>query len=92
MNPVNNSDIREHRAQGASTMPDAMDLADEQSPVLELRGISCAYEPNRPAVEQITLTVQQGDARFIDAVTPAYRQCVLLRYICYSGHRRRSGQ
>ena len=61
MNPVNNSDIREHRAQGASTIPDAVDLAAEQSPVLELRGISCAYEPNRPAVEQITFTVHQGE-------------------------------
>ena len=61
MNPVNNSDIGEHQAQGASTMPDAMDLAAGQSPVLELRGISCAYEPNRPAVEQITLTVHQGE-------------------------------
>ncbi len=31
------------------------------SAVLELRDVSCAYEPTRPAVEDITFTVQQGE-------------------------------
>lgn len=31
------------------------------SAVLELRDVSCAYEPTRPAVQDITFTVQQGE-------------------------------
>lgn len=32
-----------------------------QSPVLDLRDITCAYEPTRPAVEHITFRVHQGE-------------------------------
>ncbi len=41
--------------------PEADDLTVTHSPVLELREVACAYEPARPAVEEITFTVQQGE-------------------------------
>lgn len=30
-------------------------------PVLDIQNVSCAYEPSRPAVERITLSVQEGE-------------------------------
>ncbi len=61
MNSVNRVETDEQQSQTASTTPDTGDLAAARSPVLELREVSCAYEPNKPAVEQITFTVQQGE-------------------------------
>ncbi|MBS0163541.1 MAG: ABC transporter ATP-binding protein, partial [Nitrospira sp.] len=39
----------------------ALDTPTERSAVLELRDVSCAYEPTRPAVEGITFTVHEGE-------------------------------
>jgi len=39
----------------------ALDMPTERSAVLELRDVSCAYEPTRPAVEGITFTVHEGE-------------------------------
>ena len=61
MNSVNRVETDEQQSQTAFTTPDTVDLAAARSPVLELREVSCAYEPNKPAVEQITFTVQEGE-------------------------------
>jgi iron(III) transport system ATP-binding protein len=37
------------------------DLYTPASPVLELRGISCAYDPGRPAVRDISLAAREGE-------------------------------
>jgi iron(III) transport system ATP-binding protein len=37
------------------------DLYTPTSPVLELRAISCAYEPNRPAVRNISFSAREGE-------------------------------
>lgn len=44
-----------------STASDTADLAGTHTPVLELHDVTCAYGPNRPAVEQISFAVQQGE-------------------------------
>jgi iron(III) transport system ATP-binding protein len=50
-----------HHLQGTVPASETGDLRVAQSPVLELRDVCCAYEPNRPAVEHITFTVLQGE-------------------------------
>ena len=61
MNPVNESQDgkQEHRA--AAAVPDDVGTMTAHSPVLELHAVSCTYEPNRPAIEHITFSVQQGE-------------------------------
>lgn len=61
MNPVNGSDTEKRQAKSDGLIPDALETAAGRSAVLELREVSCAYEPNRPAVEHITFTVHQGE-------------------------------
>ena len=57
------NDLEPDKQQGRATATglEAEDLSVSRSSVLELREISCAYEANRPAVEQITFTVHQGE-------------------------------
>jgi iron(III) transport system ATP-binding protein len=61
MNPVNESQDgeQEHRAAAAAT--DAAGTMAAHFPLLELHAVSCAYEPNRPAIEHITFSVHQGE-------------------------------
>ena len=61
MSPVNGSDTDEQQDKAGGLISDTVDRVSGHSPVLELKGISCAYEPNRPAVEEITFTVHQGE-------------------------------
>ena len=42
----------------------ALDTPTERSAVLELRDVSCAYEPTRAAVEGIAFTVHEGEILF----------------------------
>ena len=37
------------------------DLYTPASPILELRAVSCAYEPNRPAVRNISFSAREGE-------------------------------
>ncbi len=37
------------------------DLYTPVSPILELRAVSCAYEPNRPAVRNISFSAREGE-------------------------------
>ena len=61
MSLVNGSETDERQAESEGELPDALKMAPGRSAVLELREVSCAYEPIRPAVEHITFTVQQGE-------------------------------
>ena len=61
MSLVNGSETDERQAESEGELPDALKMAPGRSAVLELREVSCAYEPTRPAVEHITFTVQQGE-------------------------------
>ncbi len=61
MSLVNGSETDERQAESEGELPDALKMAAGRSAVLELREVSCAYEPTRPAVEHITFTVQQGE-------------------------------
>ncbi len=61
MNPVNGSDTEERQVKFDGFIPDALETAGGRTAVLELREVSCAYEPTRPAVEHITFTVHQGE-------------------------------
>ena len=61
MNSMNSSDTHAQSGKTTATALEAMDMAAERSSVLELREVSCAYEPKRPAVEHITFTVHQGE-------------------------------
>ena len=58
---MNSSDTHAQSGKTTATALEAMDMAAERSSVLELREVSCAYEPKRPAVEHITFTVHQGE-------------------------------
>lgn len=58
---MNSSDTHAQSGKTTATALEAMDIAAECSSVLELREVSCAYEPKRPAVEHITFTVHQGE-------------------------------
>lgn len=55
------NELQPDKPPGQTASPVQEDLTPFRSPVLELREISCAYEPTRPAVEHITLTVHQGE-------------------------------
>ena len=55
------NELEPDKPQGQAAGPAQEILTPFRSPVLELREISCAYEPTRPAVEHITLTVHQGE-------------------------------
>ncbi len=55
------NELEPDKPPGQAAGPVQEDLTPFRSPVLELREISCAYEPTRPAVEHITLTVHQGE-------------------------------
>lgn len=61
MNRVQESEPDKQPCRASAPAPTTEDLTVSRSPVLELREISCAYERTRPAVEQITLTVHQGE-------------------------------
>ena len=61
MSLVNGSETDERQAESEGELPDALKMAAGRSAVLELREVSCAYEPSRPAIEHITFTVQQGE-------------------------------
>ncbi len=61
MNRVNETELNRQQRQTARPAREAEDLTVSRIPVLELREVSCAYEPSRPAVEQITFTVHQGE-------------------------------
>lgn len=37
------------------------DLYTPASPILELRSVSCAYDPHRPAIRDISLSVREGE-------------------------------
>lgn len=61
MNPVNESQDSAPECRAASAASDPVAIAAALSPVLELHAVSCAYEPNRPAIEHITFSVHQGE-------------------------------
>lgn len=61
MSPVNESVTGEHDTTSGGMVQNALTTTAERSAVLELRNISCAYEPTRPAIEGITFTVHQGE-------------------------------
>ncbi len=58
---MNSSDTHTQSGKTTATALETMEIAAERSSVLELREVSCAYEPTRPAVEHITFTVHQGE-------------------------------
>jgi len=60
VNPVKESEPYPQR-QAPASASETGELPVSQSPVLELRDISCAYEPTRSAIEHITFTVDQGE-------------------------------
>ena len=61
MSPANESVTGEQHLKSGDMIQNALDTATVRSAVLELRDVSCAYEPTRPAVEGITFMVQQGE-------------------------------
>lgn len=61
MNRAKDSEPYNPLCQATTPLSETGELSASQSPVLELREISCAYEPTRPAIEHITLTVHQGE-------------------------------
>ena len=61
MIPVNGSDTGGQQVKSEGVVPDMVEPTPQGSAVLELREVSCAYEPTRPAVEHITFGVQQGE-------------------------------
>lgn len=61
MNQVTGPEPSAQQDQAPSTASDTADLNGTRTPVLELHDVTCAYEPNRPAVEQISFAVQQGE-------------------------------
>ena len=50
----------QHRLTGTAIVPTG-DVRESPSPIVELRNVSCAYEPSHPAVERISLSVQEGE-------------------------------
>lgn len=61
MSLVNESIPGEHQTQSGGRLSNTLDSTAGQAAVLDLRDVSCAYEPTRPAVEGITFSVQHGE-------------------------------
>ncbi len=61
MTPVNGSDTDAQHVKNEAAAIESIERTPDGSAVLELREVSCAYEPTRPAVEHITFKVQQGE-------------------------------
>ncbi|HSA61229.1 MAG TPA: ABC transporter ATP-binding protein [Nitrospiraceae bacterium] len=45
----------------ADRLPGQVDLYTPASSILELRSVSCAYDPNRPAVRDISFSAREGE-------------------------------
>jgi iron(III) transport system ATP-binding protein len=52
------SQLRQAEIEGLGRQPD---LYRPTSPILELRTVSCAYEPSRPAVRDISFSAREGE-------------------------------
>ena len=61
MTPVDGSDTDAQHGKTEASAIESIEPTPDGSAVLELREVSCAYEPTRPAVEHITFKVQQGE-------------------------------
>ncbi|HAP41159.1 MAG TPA: ABC transporter ATP-binding protein [Nitrospira sp.] len=61
MTPVNGSNTDEQLAKSEDAARATAEPTSDGAAVLELRDVSCAYEAARPAVEDISFRVQQGE-------------------------------
>ncbi len=61
MSLVNESIPGEPQTNSGGIRSNTLDTTAGRAAVLELRDVSCAYEPTRPAVEGITFSVHQGE-------------------------------
>lgn len=61
MTPVNGSDTDAQQHKNEEGAFAATEPIQDGSAVLDLHDVSCAYEPRRPAVEDISFSVRQGE-------------------------------